>query len=140
MQYQPFFCPSWTKSYTAYATAVPCRRPCRSVPSPHSLLLDPLKHDIETAANELVLQYLLYDLVCQFVCLRCRVRVAFVPLAVVGCLWQAQVIPGGSEEFNAFIRQNLHTQRPDVFLGILQSAFILGARRTVDVIRRHETT
>eukprot|EP00903_Cladosiphon_okamuranus_P014241 g13230.t1 len=36
------------------------------------------------------------------------------------------VIPGGSEEFNAFIEQTMLTDRPDVFLGILQSGFILG--------------
>eukprot|EP00752_Nemacystus_decipiens_P005091 g4620.t1 len=36
------------------------------------------------------------------------------------------VIPGGSEEFNAFIEQTMFTDRPDVFLGILQSGFILG--------------
>ncbi len=38
-----------------------------------------------------------------------------------------QVIPGGSEEFNAFIEHSMETDRPDVFLGILQSGFILGA-------------
>ncbi|CAN0534149.1 unnamed protein product, partial [Ectocarpus sp. 12 AP-2014] len=37
------------------------------------------------------------------------------------------VIPGGSEEFNGFIQKPLHTDRPDAFLGILQSGFILGA-------------
>ncbi|CAM9640537.1 unnamed protein product, partial [Hapterophycus canaliculatus] len=37
-----------------------------------------------------------------------------------------QVIPGGSEEFNDFIQQTLGTDRPDLFLGILQSGFILG--------------
>lgn len=40
-----------------------------------------------------------------------------------------QVIPGGSEEFNAFIEHSMETDRPDVFLGILQSGFILGAVR-----------
>ena len=44
----------------------------------------------------------------------------------VGCCCGCQVIPGGSEEFNVFIEQTMFTDRPDVFLGILQSGFILG--------------
>lgn len=54
----------------------------------------------------------------------------------------AQVIPGGSEEFDAFIRQNLRTHRPDVFLGILQSAFILGESHTscFELFLQHDTS
>ncbi|CAN0239278.1 unnamed protein product, partial [Ectocarpus fasciculatus] len=57
-----------------------------------------------------------------------RGRRLFTLLAVVNLVnyLDRGVIPGGSEEFNAFIQQTLDTDRPDLFLGILQSGFILG--------------
>lgn len=36
------------------------------------------------------------------------------------------IIPGATNEFNEFIENNLHTSTPDVYLGLLQSAFIVG--------------
>jgi MFS family permease len=36
------------------------------------------------------------------------------------------IVPGASNEFNAFINDNVDTDTPDVFLGLLQSAFIVG--------------
>ena len=36
------------------------------------------------------------------------------------------IVPGASTEFNAFIQDNVDTSTPDVFLGLLQSAFIVG--------------
>mmetsp|Transcript_28435 Transcript_28435/g.47770 ORF Transcript_28435/g.47770 Transcript_28435/m.47770 type:complete len:737 (-) Transcript_28435:794-3004(-) len=36
------------------------------------------------------------------------------------------IIPGATNEFNAFIKSNVETSTPDVFLGLLQSAFIVG--------------
>lgn len=89
----------------------------------HDFDAGPLMLDLEKTATKLVGQLLLCDLVYIF-CVSSLARPCRVRAADFG--GQAQVIPGGSEEFNAFIRQNLHTQRPDVFLGILQSAFILG--------------
>ncbi|CAM9690009.1 unnamed protein product [Pylaiella littoralis] len=57
-----------------------------------------------------------------------RGRRLFTLFAVVNLLnyLDRGVIPGGSEEYDAFIQQRLHTQEPDVYLGILQSGFILG--------------
>ena len=49
------------------------------------------------------------------------------PLKIITREHYLQVVPGGSEEFNMFITKDLRTARPDVFLGVLQSAFILGA-------------
>ena len=34
------------------------------------------------------------------------------------------IIPGASNEFNQFIRSNVDTSQPDVFLGLLQSGFL----------------
>lgn len=36
------------------------------------------------------------------------------------------IIPGSTNEFNAFIEQNIHTDTPDVYLGLLQSSFVVG--------------
>ena len=36
------------------------------------------------------------------------------------------IIPGASSQFNAFITSNLETNSPDVYLGLLQSAFVAG--------------
>lgn len=36
------------------------------------------------------------------------------------------IVPGASNEFNSFIKDNVDTDTPDVFLGLLQSAFIVG--------------
>ncbi|KAJ1421933.1 major facilitator superfamily domain-containing protein [Ochromonadaceae sp. CCMP2298] len=36
------------------------------------------------------------------------------------------IVPGATEEFNAFIKENVDTDTPDVFLGLLQSSFIVG--------------
>lgn len=36
------------------------------------------------------------------------------------------IVPGASNEFNSFIKDNVDTSTPDVFLGLLQSAFIVG--------------
>ena len=36
------------------------------------------------------------------------------------------IIPGASKEFDGFISDTLDTDSPDVFLGLLQSAFIVG--------------
>jgi MFS family permease len=36
------------------------------------------------------------------------------------------IIPGSSVEILQFIRSTLHTREPDVYLGLLQSAFIVG--------------
>jgi len=36
------------------------------------------------------------------------------------------IIPGASQEFNIFIQQALTTNKPNVYLGILQSSFIVG--------------
>lgn len=36
------------------------------------------------------------------------------------------IVPGASNEFNAFIKDNVDTSTPNVFLGLLQSAFIVG--------------
>ncbi|CAM9734461.1 unnamed protein product [Chrysoparadoxa australica] len=36
------------------------------------------------------------------------------------------VIPGANKEFNAFIARTLNTQEPDLYLGLLQSTFVVG--------------
>jgi len=36
------------------------------------------------------------------------------------------IIPGATNEFNSFITDNVDTDKPDVFLGLLQSSFIVG--------------
>jgi MFS family permease len=36
------------------------------------------------------------------------------------------IVPGAASEFNAFIKDSVDTSTPDVFLGLLQSAFIVG--------------
>jgi MFS family permease len=36
------------------------------------------------------------------------------------------IIPGSTNEINSFIKSNIDTSTPDVFLGLLQSAFIIG--------------
>jgi len=36
------------------------------------------------------------------------------------------VIPGASKEFDKFISDNTETDSPDVYLGLLQSSFIVG--------------
>jgi len=36
------------------------------------------------------------------------------------------IVPGATNEFNAFIKSNVDTATPSVFLGLLQSAFIVG--------------
>ena len=36
------------------------------------------------------------------------------------------IIPGSTQEFNAFIKHNIDTNTPDVYLGLLQSAFVVG--------------
>ena len=36
------------------------------------------------------------------------------------------IIPGASKEFDAFISDNMNTDSPDVYLGLLQSSFIVG--------------
>lgn len=36
------------------------------------------------------------------------------------------IIPGSSTEFDQFITDTLHTDKPDIYLGLLQSSFIVG--------------
>ena len=36
------------------------------------------------------------------------------------------IIPGATNEFDEFISDRLHTNTPDVYLGMLQSSFIVG--------------
>lgn len=36
------------------------------------------------------------------------------------------IIPGSTNEFNTFIRNSINTQTPDVYLGLLQSSFVIG--------------
>lgn len=36
------------------------------------------------------------------------------------------IIPGASIEINDFIQKDIHTDKPDVYLGLLQSSFIIG--------------
>ena len=36
------------------------------------------------------------------------------------------IIPGATIEFNQFIQDDLNTDQPDLYLGLLQSAFIIG--------------
>lgn len=36
------------------------------------------------------------------------------------------IIPGASIEINDFIQKDINTDKPDVYLGLLQSSFIIG--------------
>lgn len=36
------------------------------------------------------------------------------------------IIPGATNEMNTFIQDDLHTDKPDVYLGLLQSSFVIG--------------
>ena len=55
-------------------------------------------------------------------------KVIFIILTIVNLLNYTDrgIIPGSTNEFNKFIRDTVDTDKCDVFLGLLQSAFIVG--------------
>ena len=55
-------------------------------------------------------------------------RFVFAALIVTNLLNYADrgIIPGATNEFNSFIDDSLHQSSTDIFLGVLQSAFIVG--------------
>eukprot|EP00605_Chrysophyceae_sp_TOSAG23-4_P002352 GSChrysophyteH1.ASY1.ANO1.2600.1 assembled CDS len=57
-----------------------------------------------------------------------RPKVICIILTVVNLLNYVDrgIVPGSTNEFDAFILRNINTDSPDVYLGLLQSAFIVG--------------
>ncbi len=55
-------------------------------------------------------------------------RIIFVVLCVINLLnfVDRGIIPGSTQAFNSFIRHDIDTNTPDVYLGLLQSAFVIG--------------
>jgi MFS family permease len=55
-------------------------------------------------------------------------KIYFIALTFVNLLNYIDrgIIPGSTNEFNAFIKDDLDTDQPDVYLGLLQSSFIIG--------------
>ena len=55
-------------------------------------------------------------------------RIYFVVLTIINLLnyLDRGIIPGSTNEFSSFIQDDLDTDTPSFYLGLLQSAFIIG--------------